>query len=511
MMKMLFTVILCMLLCLLLIGTSVAASANLPRVTKDPTDETVPVNGKCQFVTRYENAELAEWHFVSPDGRWDLVYTDAQKLFPTLTIINGYAKDMTLDNIPVELNGWQVYCRFTNSSGSTDSGFARITVLGAQGNNTPSEADPFGTTDYLSAYRDVLLNYQMVLKDELEGSVFEELGISSLVNQFYRQNPLEELGYSLSDLNNDGIPELIIGTVNDSVLYGKNLFDVYRLFPALGHWGPPVKIVESNYLDRWFDIGEGFLLKESYGVNTNQSWSVWRIDRNQPQPVFVEGILFQSTIGESDLWFSVRLDKDEIIPDQPLKEQEVSEWLAQYVDRKTRHDITPFAASTISSQSNSDDAQPSAPPITLNIPTPPPSLPTQKPVQNQKPITPEYVEYTYVPPIEVTPTPGLPVIITSYPTDETLSVGGGILFTADGYNIWTVSWQFVDPDGNIYYSLYDVEDMHPGLILKSYPNALEISNVPLSFNGWAVQVRFDGNRNYAISPPAIITVLEDIN
>ena len=111
----------------------------------------------------------------------------------------------------------------------------------------------------------------------------------------------------------------------------------------------------------------------------------------------------------------------------------------------------------------------------------------------------------------MTPTPGLPVIITSYPTDETLSVGGGILFTADGYNIWTVSWQFVDPDGNIYYSLYDVEDMHPGLILKSYPNALEISNVPLSFNGWAVQVRFDGNRNYAISPPAIITVLEDIN
>ena len=176
MMKKLFTVILCMLLCLLLLGTSVAASANLPRVTKDPTDETVPVNGKCQFVTRYENAELAEWHFVSPDGRWDLVYTDAQKLFPTLTIINGYAKDMTLDNIPVELNGWQVYCRFTNGAGSADSGFARITVLGAQGNNTPSEADPFGTTDYMSAYRDVLLNYQMVLKDELEGSVFEELG-----------------------------------------------------------------------------------------------------------------------------------------------------------------------------------------------------------------------------------------------------------------------------------------------------------------------------------------------
>lgn len=511
MMKKLFTVILCMLLCLLFLGTSVAASANLPRVTKDPTDETVPVNGKCQFVTRYENAELAEWHFVSPDGRWDLVYTDAQKLFPTLTIINGYAKDMTLDNIPVALNGWQVYCRFTNSSGSADSGFARITVLGAQGNNTPSEADPFGTTDYLSAYRDVLLNYRMVLEDKIEGTQFEELRISFLVYNFYRQQPLEKLGYSLSDLNNDGIPELVFGTVDDDALYGKILFDVYRLFPALGHWGPPVKIAESNFFDRWFDIGEGFLLNESYGDTTNQSWTVWRIDRNQPQPVFVEGLLYQSTIGESDLWFSARLDNDEIVPDHPLKDQEAMEWLAQYIYRKTKLDFTPFVVPTISSQSAPENTTPSAPPLALNFPSPPPSLPTQKPVQGQKPISPTYIERTYVPPIEVTPAPGLPVIITSYPTDETLVVGGGILFTADAYNAVSVSWDFTDPDGNLYQSLYDVEDMHPGIILKSYPGALEISNVPLSINGWAVQARFFGDYNYAISPPAIITVLEDIN
>lgn len=510
-MKKYFPIILCLLLFLPALGISVAASANLPSVTKDPTDETVPVNGKCQFVTRYENAELAEWHFVSPDGRWDLVYTDAQKLFPTLTIINGYAKDMTLDNIPVELNWWQVYCRFTNDAGSADSGFARITVLGAQENNTPAEADPFGTTDYMSAYRDVLLNYRMVLEDKIEGTQFEELGISRLVTNFYRQNPLQKLGFSISDLNNDGRPELVIGTADDDAIYGKVLLDVYRLFPALGHWGPPVKIVDSTEGDRWFDIGEGFLLNESYGDKTNQSWSVWKIDRNQPQPVFVEGLLFQSTLGESDLWFSARLDKDEIVSDHPLKEQEAMEWLAQYICRKTRLDFLPFVAPAISSQSAPENAPPSAPPLTLNIPTPPPSLPTQKPVQGQKPISPTYIEGTYVPPIEVTPTPGLPVIITSYPTDETLSVGGGMLFTADGYNIWTLSWQFVDPDGNIYQSLYDVEDMHPGLILKSYPNALEISNVPLSFNGWALQARLGGNYNYAISPPAIITVHEANN
>ena len=103
--------------------------ANLPRVTKNPTDETVPVNGKCQFVARYENAKWAEWHFVSPDGTQDLDYLQAQNAFPTMKVINGYAKDLTLDAIPQTLNGWKVYCRFSNDAGSVNTTSALITVL----------------------------------------------------------------------------------------------------------------------------------------------------------------------------------------------------------------------------------------------------------------------------------------------------------------------------------------------------------------------------------------------
>ena len=112
-------------------GSSTPAPANYPRVTKDPTDEKVAANGKCQFVTRYENAKLAEWHFVSPDGR-DITYAQAQKEFPTLKIKGGNTKDMTLDSIPEGLNGWRVYCRFSNDNGSVNSGSALITIQGAK-------------------------------------------------------------------------------------------------------------------------------------------------------------------------------------------------------------------------------------------------------------------------------------------------------------------------------------------------------------------------------------------
>ena len=118
------------------VPTPAQTASNLPRITKSPTGETVPVGGKCQFVTRYENANWAEWHFVSPDNSRDIDYTVAEKEFPTMKIVNGYAKDMTLENIPAALNGWKVYCRFTNNYGSVNTDKASITVTGGTAGST---------------------------------------------------------------------------------------------------------------------------------------------------------------------------------------------------------------------------------------------------------------------------------------------------------------------------------------------------------------------------------------
>ena len=110
---------------------SSAAKGSLPVVTKSPTGETVNKGGSCFFAARYQNAVWAVWHFVSPDGKTDLTYQEASKQFPTMKIINGMYSTMKLENIPVEANGWKVYCRYTNSAGSTDTASALITVKAA--------------------------------------------------------------------------------------------------------------------------------------------------------------------------------------------------------------------------------------------------------------------------------------------------------------------------------------------------------------------------------------------
>lgn len=109
----------------------------LPVIKKSPTDETVDEGGSCYFVAKFENATIAVWHFISPDGHTDLTYEAAQKEFETMEIINGMYSTMQLKNIPYAANGWRVYCRYSNNNGYSDTKTALITVK-ANPNPTPS-------------------------------------------------------------------------------------------------------------------------------------------------------------------------------------------------------------------------------------------------------------------------------------------------------------------------------------------------------------------------------------
>ena len=99
-----------------------------PVITKHPTDETVKEGGSCWFVANYNNANLARWRFLSPDGQTDLQFDELGDRFPGLKVLQGEYSSMKLLNIPYELNGWRVYCRYSNRVGSVDSATALITV-----------------------------------------------------------------------------------------------------------------------------------------------------------------------------------------------------------------------------------------------------------------------------------------------------------------------------------------------------------------------------------------------
>ena len=110
------------------VSTPALVQVPLPQITKEPADETVTVNGSCTFTAQCGNADLAEWHFLSPDGSLDVSYQTVQTQFPALKIKGGNTNELTLEGIPEMFNGVKVYCKFSNSAGSVNTASALITV-----------------------------------------------------------------------------------------------------------------------------------------------------------------------------------------------------------------------------------------------------------------------------------------------------------------------------------------------------------------------------------------------
>ena len=103
----------------------------LPKISKEPADETVTANGSCTFAAQCDNATLAEWHFISPDGSLDVGYSVVQNQFPALKITGGNTKELKMEGVPELFNGVKVYCKFSNEAGSVNTSFAQIKVKSA--------------------------------------------------------------------------------------------------------------------------------------------------------------------------------------------------------------------------------------------------------------------------------------------------------------------------------------------------------------------------------------------
>ena len=145
----------------------------------------------------------------------------------------------------------------------------------------------------------------------------------------------------------------------------------------------------------------------------------------------------------------------------------------------------------------------------LLAPTPDPTfLPTTEPTPAPTPEPIPTLEPTPQPTPVPTPTPvsGPAVIITKNPTSESLSVGGKTWFIAHAENAVSLTWELVDPSGNLH-SVSDAMAMNPGLALEVLEgDTIAVSNVPISINGWGVQARFVGQGNSATTSPAFIYV-----
>lgn len=100
-----------------------------PIVTKQPTSEVISDGGACSFIAHYKNAIWAEWRFVNPDRSAYYSAYEVKKMFPGLSVSGSDSTDLVLNGVPRSMDGWSVYCCFTNNVGTryTDSATINVT------------------------------------------------------------------------------------------------------------------------------------------------------------------------------------------------------------------------------------------------------------------------------------------------------------------------------------------------------------------------------------------------
>lgn len=92
--------------------TVIAKKDATPVVTKNPTDETVEEGEEAVFIAKADYAQTYLWQLIGPD---ETVYScaDAAKTFDGLKVSGADKERITLSNIPLELDGFRIRCRFT--------------------------------------------------------------------------------------------------------------------------------------------------------------------------------------------------------------------------------------------------------------------------------------------------------------------------------------------------------------------------------------------------------------
>ena len=132
------------------------------------------------------------------------------------------------------------------TAGQSDQAFA----TSVESTTTTVSASTFGET----AYQEILTTYANALNEKWDGSSLMKSNIDTLLLDCYGDASLENVGYAVIDLDDDGTEELMIGTTErlSDEFYGKLILALY----TRNGEGTMSTVFQSMARDRYYYTGE---------------------------------------------------------------------------------------------------------------------------------------------------------------------------------------------------------------------------------------------------------------
>lgn len=102
------------------------------------------------------------------------------------------------------------------------------------------------------AYAALLDRYAEALSESWDSAALMDANLPYLLALAYGEKPLENIGYAISDVERDGSPELLIGSLTGDEYFGKMIFALY----TLDQDGATALLFESEEKNRYYYVGE---------------------------------------------------------------------------------------------------------------------------------------------------------------------------------------------------------------------------------------------------------------
>lgn len=102
------------------------------------------------------------------------------------------------------------------------------------------------------AYAVVIGEYYTAIEQQWDSAALMENDLNYMIAGCYGEDPLENIGYAITDIDSDGTPELLIGALAEDDFYGSMIFALY----TLDHNGIHQLVFDSSERNRYYFAGE---------------------------------------------------------------------------------------------------------------------------------------------------------------------------------------------------------------------------------------------------------------
>lgn len=125
---------------------------------------------------------------------------------------------------------------------------------GAQEKETDAAPAPDEALTADERYAVILGEYYTALSEKWDGAQMMEAGLNYMAADCAREQPLEELGYAITDLDGDGVAELLVGFHGENDDFKNMIFSLYVLNTEQDN--APLLILDSGERNRYYYAGE---------------------------------------------------------------------------------------------------------------------------------------------------------------------------------------------------------------------------------------------------------------